>query len=262
MKYRSDPEDTFIVSFPKSGTTWAQMILYQLTSPGEMDIEHIRDRSPSLRALITSGGDLRRLARPVVVRSHMDYRYTPKGSGRYIYVMRDGLDVAVSYYHHYRRYHAFRGSFREFFDLFIKGRVYPGTSWFTHVATWVDNQSRLNLLVVRYEDLSSDLEGGIRRIAKFCRIETDEAQLSRVVGRCSFDFMREHERQLDPMAALKPAPGDGDSRFFRQGRVGSWRECVDEDMLRAYQREFDRRRRGAALGAYSHAVDTSRVQQG
>src|SRR5260221_11642986 len=41
MDYRSSRDDIFIVTYPKSGTTWMQMILYQLITSGEMDIKHI-----------------------------------------------------------------------------------------------------------------------------------------------------------------------------------------------------------------------------
>src|SRR5206468_68583 len=39
--YSPRPDDLFIVSFPKSGTTLLQMILYQMTTAGEMDFPHI-----------------------------------------------------------------------------------------------------------------------------------------------------------------------------------------------------------------------------
>jgi len=37
------PGDIYIVSYPRSGTTWLQMILYQLTSDGSMGFDHITE---------------------------------------------------------------------------------------------------------------------------------------------------------------------------------------------------------------------------
>src|ERR1019366_6253139 len=40
------PNDIYIVSYPRSGTTWLQMILYQLTTDGNMDFDHITEFVP------------------------------------------------------------------------------------------------------------------------------------------------------------------------------------------------------------------------
>ena len=42
MKFGQRDSDIYIVSYPKSGTTKMQMILYQLTTEGHMDFNHIR----------------------------------------------------------------------------------------------------------------------------------------------------------------------------------------------------------------------------
>jgi len=44
--YVPRPDDIFIVTYPRSGTTWMQMILYQLTTDGSMDFPHIAEYCP------------------------------------------------------------------------------------------------------------------------------------------------------------------------------------------------------------------------
>ncbi|HEX5868810.1 MAG TPA: sulfotransferase domain-containing protein, partial [Longimicrobium sp.] len=106
LEYEGSPDDIFIVTYPKSGTTWLQMIVYQLATDGAMDFAHIDGVSPHLEeAMIPQGrkiSDLR--ATPRVVKSHLPYHAIPKGPGRYIYGIRNGLDVAVSYHYHARKY--------------------------------------------------------------------------------------------------------------------------------------------------------------
>ncbi len=40
LKFVPRPDDIFIVTYPRSGTTWMQMILYQLTTDGTMGLAH------------------------------------------------------------------------------------------------------------------------------------------------------------------------------------------------------------------------------
>ena len=42
-------DDIYITTYPKSGTTLMQMIIYHLTTDGSMDFNHIYDVSPWIR---------------------------------------------------------------------------------------------------------------------------------------------------------------------------------------------------------------------
>ena len=109
------------MTYPRSGTTWTQMILYQLTTDGRMDFAHITQVCPWFERALKAGRDLDALPAPRVFKSHLTYRRIPKGPCRYIYVARDGKDVAVSYYHFYRSHMGYKGTFEEFFERFLTG---------------------------------------------------------------------------------------------------------------------------------------------
>lgn len=49
------PDDIFIVTYPRSGTTWMQMILYQLTTDGNIDFANIYQVSPWLELSLELG---------------------------------------------------------------------------------------------------------------------------------------------------------------------------------------------------------------
>jgi|GEM_PF-1283354 len=242
MVYDGSPDDLFIVTYPKSGTTWLQMIVYQLTTDGAMNFAHIDQVSPHLEeTLVPNGRKISDLPGPLrVVKSHQRYRHIPKGPGRYIYGVRNGLDVAVSYYHHARKY---MGGWKdrsldEFFSAFMAGRV-PFGSWFEHVSAWLRNEDGLNVLIVSYEELSADLETGVRRIADFCGITIDPADMPRILERCSFAFMREHEHRFSlerrmPMPQLGPR-----TPFIRQGKVGGWQQELDPRLASEFQSACD-----------------------
>ncbi|MFL5541248.1 MAG: sulfotransferase domain-containing protein [Longimicrobiaceae bacterium] len=246
LEYDGSPDDIFIVTYPKSGTTWLQMIVYQLTTDGAMDFPHIDQVSPFLEITMIPRrlkiSDLR--ATPRVVKSHLSYREIPKGPGRYIYGVRNGLDVAVSYYYHARKYLRWGPApLGEFFSRFIAGEV-PYGSWFEHVAGWLRNEDRLNVLVVTYEELSADLEAGVKRIADFCGITIDPAAMPRILERCSFAFMREHDARFAiQKGGPLPAPASPEPPFIRQGQVGGWRQELDARAMSDFQEACDRRLR-------------------
>ncbi|MEW5930793.1 MAG: sulfotransferase domain-containing protein [Gemmatimonadota bacterium] len=246
LVYEGSPDDLFIVTYPKSGTTWLQMIVYQLTTDGEIDFAHIDAVSPHLEeTLVPAGRQVSDLpGTPRVVKSHLSYRDIPKGPGRYIYGTRNGLDVVVSYYHQSRKWPPQEQvPLDEFFRRFLAGRV-PYGSWFEHVAGWLRNEDGLDVLVVNYEDLSADLEAGVRRIAGFCGIAIDPAAMPRILERCSFAFMRGHDARFAIERRMAPKPADpgpaGEPTFIRKGKVGGWRQELDSSHAVEFRKTFDR----------------------
>src|ERR1700728_197972 len=264
LLYRERPDDVFIVSYPKSGTTWMQMIVYQLLKDRDMNIPHIETVIPHLEEDMTlMHADLEGLPNPRILKSHLRYGEIPKGCGRYIYAMRDGLDVMVSFYYHYRRAFGYVGDLDSFSKLFMKGEVVYG-GWFSHVNEWTSNAYGLTVLIVRYEDLSRDLAGQVRRIAQFCSQPLDEPVLTRVLENSSFEVMRKHEMKFDNMARKRAATKvkEEDNHFIRKGRVGGWRDEVGPELRRAYFDAIDSQLRGDVFDEYRHPHDRGVTREG
>jgi len=250
LRFRVRPDDIFVATYPRSGTTLTQMILYQLTGDGEMSFAHISDVFPWLeRALAIRRQDLERLPSPRMFKTHFSYRMVPKGPGRYIYVTRDGRDVAVSYFHMQRSYARFRGSFAVFFRRFMRGHV-PWGSWFRHVARWKANRRGLDVLYLRYEDLVDDPERTIRKIAGFCRIPIDESQMPRILERCGFEFMKRHEARFDYHTERLLDRGLRTGAFIREGRSGSGKAALTAEQQTRFEAQSAK-----WLGPATPAVD-------
>ncbi len=180
------------------------------------------------------------MASPRIFKTHLPYPKVPKGPGRYIYVARDGADVAMSYYNLYRNYNQFKGTFDEFFERFMRGKVEFG-SWFDHVKGWRKHRHELNLLFLTYEELSRDLEGCVRRIIAFCDFKVPEERMPAILERCSFAFMKEHESRFDPALETLWENGTRLNAFLCAGQVGAGAR----ELTPAQRERFDR-----VLGPY------------
>src|ERR1035438_7495975 len=89
------PDDTFLVSYPKSGNTWVRFLLANLIHPNEtVGFANINRLLPAPGVL--SKRFLKKLPRPRIMKSHepFDVRFR-----KVIYLVRDPRDVAVSEYH-------------------------------------------------------------------------------------------------------------------------------------------------------------------
>jgi len=236
-------DDIFIVTYPKSGTTWMQMILYQLTTDGNMDFPHITAVCPWIeRALIFHAMTVEELDKypsPRIFKSHLNYTDIPKGSCRYIYVTRNGRDVVASYYYHYKAQLFYRGTFSEFFDLFMQGKVLYG-SWFKHIAEWLEHKDDLNILFLQYEDLIRDLEGSIRKISDFCKIEIAPERLPEILEKCSFTFMKKYESKFDPVMEKILEKGYIQNVFLRKGKPGDGKEHLTPEQERRFDKEMEK----------------------
>lgn len=262
--FRSHTNDIVIATYPKSGTTWVQMILFQLLTKGAMDeVPHLNSFAPYLEDLVKGIAHPSRATNPAeaapvlerkpwIFKTHARYRDVPTGCGRYIYVIRDGRDVVVSFYHHFRR-NGYNGTFPEFFKEFIQGTLRFGT-WFDHVNDWVRNPAHLKILYLRFEDMIADLPAAIRKIANFCAVQIDENEMPRITRNCSFDFMRTHEAKLDVNTRRRREIEPENDHFVRKGRVGEWAYYFNQEMEAAYVTSYAQR-----VGAESPLLEAYRL---
>lgn len=217
------PDDVFVSSYPRSGTTLTQWILYLLAHDGETEPDHLTRVSPWFERSLAIGevtaGSLERFPSPRVFKSHLPREWLPDGA-RYVYVERDVRDVLVSYYHFYGAYLGFEGTFDEFFERFMAGRVQYG-SWFDHVAGWRAHAGDSDVCIIRYEDLLSDRRGSIGRLAEFLDWQRDEAWLDRVTEESSFEAMKRRESVFDHATALLLERGVSPESFLRSGQSGA-----------------------------------------
>lgn len=219
-------DDTFIVSYPRSGNTWVRFLLASLRNPDlTISFRNIEEYVPDLHK---SRQYANFMTRPRFMKSHRPrFECFP----RFIYVYRDVRDVMVSYYH----YSVQRGSFRRTFSEFLRSPVPERFgSWWDHVrrATMFARQYPERVLLLRYEEMVLSAIEFTGRIAAFCGILVDEEMLEEAVRRSSFTSLQENERRFG--SAVEEVRG---LHFFRAGRIGAWRSVFsDADLQYVYSR--------------------------
>lgn len=234
LKFGQREDDIYVCTFMKSGTTLMQMILYQMTTDGEVDFDHIYDVSPWIRNDVFKGKPPRNFPSPRIIKSHDPYNYFEKGTkGRFIHVIRDGKDVAASLYHQNKNYN--NPNIR-FSDTFKKSFVNQGRmNWFTYNRRWLENKYKFNVLYIRYEDLLHKKEEMIRKIADFLNIKLTPEIINRTLERSSFEFMKQHEDKFGEQPVERVY-----NQFIRKGKAGEGEELLDDSQKKFFQEQFDK----------------------
>lgn len=215
-------DDIFISSYPRSGTTWMQFLVYLLATDGSMDFQHISQVTPWWERALAWGNatadDFARRPGPRIFKSHLPYAWLPR-RGRCIYMVRNGRDVAVSYYHLYCSHLGFQGSFSLFFQRFLRGELQYG-SWFKHVAGWKRQRDNPRVLILAYEDLQRALPDCLGTLSAFLGLRPSDAKCADVLSRGSFAFMKAHEDKFDHIGELRLQRGLTEHAFLRRGKSG------------------------------------------
>lgn len=155
---------------------------------------------------------------------------TPDATFGAIYVVRNPLDMVISFAKHYglpidRAAQAicFKG-----LDIPAKPGHIPQilSDWSSHVRGWLQ-ASGLYLKVVRYEDLSANPLNTFGEVIDFLKFPRDPQRLKMAVKFSSFQELARQEKRNGFIERSKSA-----ERFFNKGRVGVWRKILGEKEIR------------------------------
>jgi hypothetical protein len=221
------PDDTFLVSFPKSGNTWARFLIANLVHPNEkIDFSNVNRVIPGPE--VTPNRDLMRIPRPRIIKSHQyfDPRYQ-----RVIYIVRDPRDVVVSQYHFQRKRKLVADQFplADFVGRFLAGQTCFYGSWGEHVASWLATRhGQPGFLLLRYEDMVADTARELWKVASFLGLAASADQIVQAVERSSADTMRQLEKsQAQLFTSTKDTRQD--IPFVRAAKAGGWRSALPEE---------------------------------
>jgi hypothetical protein len=225
------PDDTFVVSYPRSGNTWTRFLIANLVHPDQsVSFTNIEKLIPDTSS--QSNRALKATPRPRIIKTHQyfDHRY-----GKVIYIVRDPRDVALSYYDFQRKYMQIDDSYplERYVDDFVNGRLISADwgTWSENVASWIFTRGkRKEFLLLRYEDMMNDTSRELARIATSMGIDPQPDRLQKAIELSSADRMRELEKlESDQWIATRKRRKD--IPFVRVAKSGGWRVSLPESCI-------------------------------
>jgi hypothetical protein len=257
----------WIASYPKSGNTWTRAFLHNLIkvisgeAAGEQDINAMNEYSTweisaELYKKVLNKDPLQAdhaeiaAARPRVqekiaemtdglsfVKTHnalmMDHGVPTINSAvtsGAIYIVRNPLDVAISYAHHMGRsiddaivHMEQRGLETKITEKSVY-EVYG--SWSEHVHSWTRKPNRA-VYIMRYEDMSADPKGVFSALARHLLMLPSDEQLSRAIELSSFERLKKQESEAGFRERPKVA-----KQFFREGKANQWQKLLTRSQIR------------------------------
>ena len=250
----------WLASYPRSGNTWTRNLLHNmfnvLEGRGGQDINWMHERSAwdiDVRWYRSALGpnpekaDVEAIARARPIAHQAISRMAGDGlmfvkthaplindfgtptisfavTAGAIYVVRNPLDVAVSFAHHMGK------------DIDTAIRVMnlkgyrtpcgptavsePYGSWAQNVESWT-RKSHPSVRVVRYEDLHLDTAAAFAGIVRHLGILANTDQINEAVALSAFERLSEQESG----SAFRERPRES-AKFFRSGRIGEWRDTL------------------------------------
>ncbi len=238
--YQPRPEDVFVVTQMRCGTTWMQQIVYEVVMGGVGDLSdaghgHLYAVSPWIDAINSVSMENAPLVghRPTrIIKSHLPASISPYGpEAKFIYVTRHPVGCFASIVDYYR---ALLGPVTPPLETLVawycSDRMY-WSPWPDHVAGWWDwAETRSNVLFIHFEEMKADLGATVDRVAQFlgCPLAPDARE--RVVAKCTFEYMRDHEDvfEMAPPTMFSVAGG----RFMAGGKASRHDDVTPETRQR------------------------------
>jgi hypothetical protein len=236
------PQDAFLASYPRSGSTWLRFILFEILTGEDSGFQNIEKRLPEIEMhrgvppILPGGGRL--------IKTHEKYRRDYKKA---VYLVRDLRDVALSNY--VRAVESglapfvSKGDFDSFLLSLLEGRALAMGSWQEHLRSWLESPlaKNGNLMFIRYEELRENPEQIVGQLLQFLGLSPDVRIIRKAIESNTLLQMRAKEDRAMKAGVHSPLlechkSADEDGRFVRKGAVGGWRGKLTVAQVKIIQR--------------------------
>lgn len=248
-------DDVWICSFPKTGTTWTQEMIWCIANDLDFERAKVRlsERFPFLEysilfdyttiirrhpeiepspLILDSVAYIKNLPSPRFIKTHFPFPLLPRQlrtgekKAKIIYVSRNPKDTCISFYYHTRLMEGYRGDFHDFCRLFLGNKLSFAPYW-DHILDFWKRRIDPNILFLKYEEMKSDLPTMIKKTAAFLDKILTNDQVEALAQHLSFNSMKSnpavnYEEHIILNKQMKLINVDGE--FIRSGKVDQWKE--------------------------------------
>ncbi|XP_058805332.1 sulfotransferase 1C4-like [Phymastichus coffea] len=248
-------DDTWIVTYPRSGTTWTQELIWLLSHDLNFEtaksvplvkrfpflelsmaindscLKGIRDENkanPEIQCLMSNVELTYEIARsmptPRFIKTHFPLSLMPNilnSNCKVVYVARNPKDMAVSYYHFHKTVKAYDycGDFETFWNYFQNDKVSWSPYW-EHLKEGWKHRHDPNFLFLFYEEMNHDLLAASKRVAKFLGKSYTDEQYEKLVDHLTFSNLQNNKMVNLTRDATKILFKK--DTYMRQGKSQAW----------------------------------------
>lgn len=222
-------DDCILAFFPKTGSTWVRLVLYNLLSAraglntdalsfDALDRAMPEFANPSNFARWPFSGT------PRLVKTHQPFRRIWAGHTAIVFC-RDPRDTMVSYYHYARASRAI--GFSGDLNALIRDPHMGLDAYFRFFQSWQPHAH----LRVRYEDLRAQPGRSFRQVLTGLGIAASDHEIDRALAASTLAKTRKAQAQS---SARHKGTFTKGFEFARRGQVGDGRAAFDQDMTTYY----------------------------
>jgi hypothetical protein len=208
--YAPRPEDVFVVTQMKCGTTWMQHVVFQIVHRGQGNLVETGAAMYAISPWIEGRKSVSiEDSKPVgttrqsrIIKTHLPAQLCPyNDAAKYIYVARHPVSCFASCIDFVvTNVGAMAPSLAAFEEWYTSPDLMWWGTWADHVQGWWkrSREHPENVLFVYFEDMKKDLPATVRQVAAFLGVDPlDEKELASTVHKCSFAYMQEHQDNFE-----------------------------------------------------------------
>ncbi len=191
-----------------------------------------------------------KLSSPRLVKSHLPFCTLPEDAfkkGKVILCLRNPKDTVVSYFHHEKlvNFQWFLDDFKASFDIFMNDLMPYGSYWSYTLAAW-EKRNHPNVCLLFFEDMKQDLEGSVRKVARFLNKDLSSEQVEALVEHLSFKKMKGNTA-VNKEQFKDFGFADKSGSFMRKGQIGDWKNYLTDEMNQRMDEAIEKHFKGTGL---------------